>query len=298
MEAFITNSNAKSIVYNLDVNTIDVEGEIFRIEFKWFSIYEVKGLLAFKLLFEDPEKFFQQYKKRKAIDTKQYIFEGKLPSYHLKPNCERLLSRFHNYKIPDEIKAQGDGKIAEFRLWFAENMDSLEKDPAFFLERMRMRFNLSVRPEVVDYENSGVETVENLNLEELDKRISELIENANHFYISDLKNTTILNHFGKFAFIYRTRKSPNPNNSGYSDEEIWKVLQKFDNTYKTPIITLLREYYRIKYNPEIKFEGKLLEQLGFQPCNQCENDYYRELQQMPFAEKLKRDLENIIKQYK
>ena len=144
-----------------------------------------------------------------------------------------------------------------------------------------MRFNLSVRPEVVDYNNSGVETVDNLNLEELDKRITELITNANNFYISNLKNKIILDHFGKFAYIYRNKKIPTPNNSGYSNEDIWAILKIFDETYKTPIIKLLREYYRIKYNPEIKFEGKLLEQLGFKNCNQCQSDYYENLPQNP-----------------
>lgn len=48
MEAYIINSNAKSIVYNLDVSSIDTSKEIFRINFKWFSGYEIKGLLAFR----------------------------------------------------------------------------------------------------------------------------------------------------------------------------------------------------------------------------------------------------------
>lgn len=297
MEAYITNSNAKSIVYNLDISSIDTSKEIFRIAFKWFSEYEIRGLLAFRLLFENPELFFQQYVKRKPIDNKQYIFEGKLPSYHSNPNCGRLLSKFHNYKIPEEIKILGDEKINEFRRWFVENMDSYEKDPNFFVERMRMRFNLEKRPEVVNYDNSGIETIENLNLEELDKAITSKINEAEFFYKSSEKNKIILDNFGKFAFIYKERKTPKNNNTNYSNEEIWDVLQKFEQEYKGPIIKLLREYYRVKYNPEIKFEGKLLEQLGFNLCSQCLNDANKPKSENEKMEDLAIKIRKIMDEY-
>ncbi|SDO42156.1 hypothetical protein SAMN04487951_12623 [Vreelandella arcis] len=32
---------------------------------------------------------------------------------------------------------------------------------------------------------------------------------------------------------------------------------------------LLEEYFRIKFNPELKFDGNLLEYLGFIPCKSC-----------------------------
>lgn len=272
MEAYITKANAKNIVFNLDFSVIDTKIEIFRIEFKWFSGYEIRSILAYRLLFENPELFFQKYIKKKAVDTKQYIFENKLPSYHSNMDCGRLLSKFHNYKIPEEIKKQGNDKINEFRIWFIENIESFEKDSEFFAERLRMRFNLERTPEVVNYENSGVETFNNLNVEELDKAIINKIENAEKFYNQSEKNKIILDNFGKCAFIYKEKKVPTNNSTGYSNQEIWEVLKTFDTAFKEPIISLLREYYRVKFNPEMKFEGKLLEQLGFLHCNQCQND--------------------------
>lgn len=276
MEAYITNANAKKLVYNLDMNSIDIDKEIFKINFKWFNQYEIKSLLAFRLLFEDPKLFFEKYEKRIPVDTKQYIYEGKSPSYHYYDECPRLLSQFNNYKIPEEIKDQGDDKIAEFRFWFIENIDSLETTPDYFYERLRMRFKLIQSPEVVNYKNSGVENFDNLNLDELENRIITLIEHANEFYLSSEKNRIILDHFGKSSFIYKEKKNPNSNNSGYSNKEIWDVLRKFDTEYKSPIMHLLREYYRVKYNPDIKFEGILLERLGYKLCAQCESQHLKD----------------------
>lgn len=293
MDAYITKSNAKNIVFNLDVSVIDTKKEIFRIEFKWFSGYEIRSILAYRLLFENPELFFQKYIKKKAVDTKQYIFENKLPSYHSNMDCGRLLSKFHNYKIPEEIKEQGNDKINEFRIWFVENIESFEKDPEFFAERLRMRFNLERRPEVVNYENSGVETFNNLNLDELDKAIVNKIENAEKFYNQSEKNKIVLDNFGKCAFLYKEKKVPTSNTTGYSNQEIWEVLKTFDTEFKEPIISLLREYYRVKYNPEMKFEGKLLEQLGFLHCNQCQNEILNERANESPAVKM----ENFLKEW-
>lgn len=298
MEAYITKSNAKNIIFNLDVSVIDIQKEIFRIEFKWFSGYEIRSILAYRLLFENPNLFFQKYLKKKAIDTKQYIFANKLPSYHSNENCERLLSKFLNYKIPDEIKEQGDEKIMEFRAWFIENIESFEKDPVFFAERLRMRFNLEIRPEVVNYENSGVQTFNNLNMEELDKLIVKKIENSESFYNQSEKNKIVLDNFGKCAFLYKEKKVPTSNNTAYSNQEIWEVLKEFDTEFKEPLISLLREYYRVQYNPEMKFEGQLLEQLGFLHCNQCENEILNKSANESAEVKMQKLFESMIKGYK
>jgi hypothetical protein len=96
MKAYITNSNSKRIVYKLDLENIDVNEEIFHIEFKWFSKYEIKGLLAFKLLFQNPEEFFRKYKPRKAIDTKQYVFEGQASAHHKAEKEKALPGKLHS----------------------------------------------------------------------------------------------------------------------------------------------------------------------------------------------------------
>ena len=294
MDAYITKANAKRLVNNLDISTIDINKEIFKIEFKWFNDYEVRNLLAFRLLFENPIVFFEQYIVRKAVDTKQYIYEGNLPSYHYSSDCGRLRSTFNNFKIPEEIKCQGDNKIAEFRIWFIENIESLENNPDFFMERMRMRFNLEVRPEAVNYSNSGVNDFYNLNLNELESQITSLIIRANEFYTSSVEIQVILSNFGKISYIYKNKKSPNHNSTGFSNSAIWNVLEKFDINFKEPIIQQLREYYRVKYNPEMKFEGELLSQLGYKLCKQCEKEYYKDYNEKSLPEKLKMEIESNL----
>jgi len=279
MKAYITNSNSKRIVFRLDLENIDVNEEIYHLEFKWFSKYEIKSILAFKLLFKNPEEFFIKYRKKKILDTKQYIYEGQSPAHHLTPDCERILSSFHNYKIPEEIKEKGEEKIKEFREWFKEHSYLMEDAMDLFLERMRLKFGLKEKPEIVNYNNSGVEVIDNLNLEELETEINNKIEKTNDFYKSSRKIKIILDNFGKSSFIYKNKKEPYNNETEYGNEEIWEVLREFENEYKNPITFFLREYYRVKYNPELEFEGTLLEQLGFEPCHQCYDwDYISEFE--------------------
>ena len=42
-----------------------------------------------------------------------------------------------------------------------------------------------------------------------------------------------------------------------------------DDTFKQPLKNLLIEYYRLKFNPDIKMDGKFLEALGFKECSCC-----------------------------
>jgi hypothetical protein len=60
------------------------------------------------------------------------------------------------------------------------------------------------------------------------------------------------------------------NDTEFSDEDIKTFLENYDDKYKKPIIHYLREYYRIKYNPDLAMESYLLDTLGFQPCNVCQ----------------------------
>jgi hypothetical protein len=54
--------------------------------------------------------------------------------------------------------------------------------------------------------------------------------------------------------------------------EIKEFLKKYDVQFKIPAKDLLIEYFRVKFNPELKFEGKLLEQLVFKLCGLCYNE--------------------------
>lgn len=276
MKAYITNSNSKSIIYHLDTRGINVSEQIFRISFKWFNRTEIRNLLAFKMLYENPVAFFKHYKKKESLDTKQFIFEGQSPAYHSSADCEKVRSSFNNYRLPDEIVKRGDDEIIEFRNWVLKNRHLLEDKQDLFLERARWKFNLETRPEAIYYGNSGVEIVEDLNLEDLERVIENKINEANEFYASSKKHRIILDTFGHYAYIHKKEEQPRSNNTNYSNEEIWTVLKEFDEEYKTPIMFHLREYYRVKFNADLVFEGTLLAQLGFRSCSTCNSRVIRE----------------------
>ena len=46
-------------------------------------------------------------------------------------------------------------------------------------------------------------------------------------------------------------------------------LYIWHNEYKNQLKDLLKTYFRVKFNGDLKFEGHLLVQLGFKPCRQC-----------------------------
>lgn len=232
------------------------------------------------MLFKNPEQFLKMYEYQEPIDKKKFVFEGQSPAFHTNENCDKILSNFYNIKLPERIKAEGHEKIEEFRLWFKENYDLFIDKPDIFVERMRLRFKLEEKIEAVDYKNSGVDMIENLNLLELDKKIENLIEKSYDYINSSQKIKVILENFAQISFIHKEKKSPYNNPTRYSNEEIWAVLKEFDERFKTPIIFLLREYYKVKYNPNLAFEGKLLQQLGFNHCTSCQNkEFVREYEQ-------------------
>ena len=147
---YITSSNAKSIIHKIDLDDIEIDKRIYKIDIKWFSPYEVKSLLAFKLLYEDPIMFFQKYTKRQNIDTKEFVYEGISPAYHYSISCNRMLSDYLNYRLPKEIKERGDKVIEEFRRWFKEHKDVLEDNPDQFLDKMQEKYNFKEKPKIKD----------------------------------------------------------------------------------------------------------------------------------------------------
>ena len=61
-----------------------------------------------------------------------------------------------------------------------------------------------------------------------------------------------------------------PNPTQYSEEDIKKVL-RYVHSRKMDIIKELKNLYLKTNNPELKFDRKLLDVLGFEPCAMCYN---------------------------
>ena len=66
-----------------------------------------------------------------------------------------------------------------------------------------------------------------------------------------------------------SRKAVKDNDTGINDKEIREILLKLEFDVKDPLKQLLVNWYRAKQNPELKFDGKILDQLGFKACPRC-----------------------------
>lgn len=201
--AYLTKSNSLKIIARIDFKQIgNLEGEVYIKPIYFFSDYEKKNLLGLKELLKDPEKFIREYYI--PIETKDsfiYIFEGGQPAYHFKSDCERLNSNYKNFEIPQEILDKGKDEVLKFRAWFKENQYLLDK-PDVFVARIQMAFGVVMNPKAIDYENSGVEEKENLNLEELEKRINKYIFDAGQYFNNaNQEKKEIIRRFQKYTFL-------------------------------------------------------------------------------------------------
>lgn len=277
--AYLTKSNSLKIIARIDFKQIgNLQGEVYKKPIYFFSDYEKNNLLGLKELLKDPETFIQEfYVPIENTDNLRYVYEGGKPAYHAKPDCERLNSNYRNFEIPEEIREKGKDEVLKFRSWFKENQYLLEK-PDVFVARLQMAFGVTMNPKAIDYENSGVEVKENLNLEELERRINKYISDAGQYFNNaDQEKKDVIRRFQKYTFLAYSNKDIQNNNTRFSDETIKKFLKQYDVHFKRPIKDLLIEYYRVLHNPDLKFEGNLLEQLGFRPCGACHNENFDQI---------------------
>lgn len=269
MAAYITSANMLRIIRQTDIVTADIEGTVYKKPIYLFSRFEEKSLIAIQELISDTERFLSEiYNRVEVVDRMKYVFEGKKPAYHNDLNCERLNSNFKNFEIPEEIKEKGTEEIMRFRNWFKENYSLLER-PDVFEMRLHMAFGVLINPKAINFTNSGPAELENLNLEQLEEKIDGLLKEAGRFYYKSEMHQTIIRKFGKYTFLAYKDDEIQRNDTRYSDNEIKAFLRNYDEQFKKPLKNLLIHYYRVKLNPDLKMEGKLLEQLGFVPCGNC-----------------------------
>ena len=273
--AYITTSNSKGIIKKIDFRNVYFDGEVYKKPIEdFFSRYEEQSLLAIQELLKNPERFFKDYfMVLNKTDSYQYVFENITPAYHKSINCPRLHSSFQNFKIPDEIKEKGVNEIVKYRAWFKDVQYLLEGDDKnkieLFKDRCRREFKLSLPPEIIIIKNSGSFEINDMDLDSIESKIDDLLTEAKIFYDSSEKHTIILSSFSKLTFLANSSNPIYGNTTEYSDKEVKELLAQYAEDFKHPLMHLLREWYRIKYNPELKFEGKLLQQLGFKACGTC-----------------------------
>ncbi len=289
--AYITKSNYKRILRKINLNDIpDIVGDVYKKPIYFLSKWETKYLLFMQSLLKEPEKFaIEVYHPIVNQDTFHYVFESEQPpSYHSNKSCERLTSKFKNFEVPFEIKervcekAEKEGKTAEeieklekqqvavFRSWFKENFELFKSDTEGFLKKLDIRWNVQRNVNEVEKDNTGVESIENLDLSQLEIEIDKVISEAGRYFVNNTDKQPIIRRFQKLTFLAYRKGNIDINDTQLSDDELRAFLLEYDTKFKKPIKELLIQYYRVKYNPDLSFEGHLLERLNFRSCSVCD----------------------------
>jgi len=256
---YITKSNFESIIHDLgakDSASVDYS-KLYTKDLSFiFSTKEMRPLFNIMKSYEDVDFLKDMFiKVQPKKDTQSYVFEGGAPAYHYHSDCPRLHSKFQNLKIPPEIKHSG--RAYKFRDFCKKNMDLLDNNPEEFYKKMDAVFILKNPPEYLEYANSGLQNIENMDLEQLCREMDNLLEDAKNFMNRNESTYKTIKALGYGTHVVEEAKNPgNP-------------LHTWHNKFKVNLKKFLKAYYRVKLNPELKFDGKLMEQIGFHPCSHC-----------------------------
>jgi len=291
--AYITKANAKRIITRISfTNFEDIDGDVYKKPIFFLSSWERKNLLLMKSLLKEPEKFaIEMYEPIVIKDKYRYVYETEdAPAYHYDITCENLHSDFKNFEIPNEIKIRAKekalfegkneveinkavkDKVCEFRRWFKKNLRLFYHEPDKFLLKLEVRWNIKRRINEIELENSGIEFVDNLCLNDLEAEIDKFLRQAAKFFNGNADKQEIIRRFQKLTFLAYTPENIKINDTDLTDDDLKRFLKQYDTQFKKPVKKLLIEYYRIKYNKNLSFDGKLLESLNFKPCSCCQRN--------------------------
>ena len=275
-KVYITNGNFKKIISPFNFKGIAYGRRDFFIDIQDFDITLLKRILstpelalldAYREILADLKEGLAMYTKVKKQDTHKYVYEGTAPAYHFSHECERLRSDFTNYEIPEIIKDDAE-KILKFRVVFKECIALIKNGK---IDVATNRINSAMGwpygyPSIadIDFKNGGAIEFENANLEDVIEKINQILFDAEIFRNSEPNVKDIIDHLG-----YGTHKRKEIKDQNHP-------LYKWHN-YKTELKHVIQTYFRVKLNPELKFEGEILDELGFRPCSFCSNTNFENL---------------------
>ena len=280
---FITQSTFNIIVGQVDIDKIPKE-------FLGISIYDktkidylyknqFKTILAHKYLSENPDKLAIYKKNTQDHRSKNYfLIKISNPKFHLFADCESIRHRFENMVIPQDIREKGDDIIDEFRNYLLNEFGKFSAEryselTELIVTKVNAKFKVNLSSNEIDIQNksnTGSKKAKDLSLEELESKILKFAED----YIDLCVNYPDI--FPKFTLQAFLSKKPehfkflpiNYNNTNRK-AEFFKILKDFYDKIQIPTYEYLKQYYMVSFNPELKFEGRLLEQLGLKVCLKC-----------------------------
>ncbi len=268
---YITNSKAKQILKEIrPVNRFSdaVLDRLYKSKVNHIlSRPEMAALQTIRDFYDQDNFSMDVYQKIDARPEKgsMYVFNSKKsPSYHRCGSCSALTSTFENYMIPASIKSRGEEEVEKFRSFFIENLKMLRDKPDVFHIKLKSTFHFKDPVEHVCIGNSGIHEMENIDLQELEGKIDRLLIDAEAFKTKDKETEKIIRDKG-----YGTHKELRICAGREERKKEYETLYEWHSKYKGGLKYLLGEYFRVKLNPELKFESLLLDQLGFVPCKKC-----------------------------
>lgn len=256
---FITNSNTNKFqIKNSKRSNTEIYKSLYDLPLNFmFSYPELSLLQVYKEVCKSHNDKLVVYRKiEQKEDTDRFVWEGGAPAYHKTSTCHVLHSDFLNLEIPAEIQGQGKQSITRYRTFVKQNSKLLKENESSFIDKLEARFMLKNRPKSITHQNSGSNECKNFNLEELKRTIDGVINSAQSYMKSDKETSGIIENKG-----YGTHKVKEAKIEGHP-------LHRW-HQYKVELKHLLKEYYQVRFNPELKFERTLLDQVGFIACKHC-----------------------------
>lgn len=265
---YITNFHSELATTNLKIDKLElVEDEVLS-RVKVLSKEEKLQIFAYKKLLANDEDLVQIYKPI-SKRTSKFVTTTQNPRYHTDKNCKVLNNDFISYTIPPSILKKGEEDVAKYRKWFKQNKALLESDPSTFYDKQKEAFNTSEKLESVKFDNSGVTEIENLSIEEIEAYLEKLITDYDTFISSESTAKAISLNSEKAKYLVGAgTKYVKYAETGLDKDSVIDILKKY-LAMKKDTIKYLQMYYRVKLNPDLSIDTKLLEGLGFLECPYC-----------------------------
>ena len=270
--SYITNGNFKKIINSFGLKNGIYGPKEFYLNFKDFnydllrkilSIPEMTLLCMYKEILADLEEGISIFRKIETKDDFRFVYARNKPAYHADKYCKKLHSDFQNYELPDRLKLDREG-AEKFRKIFKENLFYIENNKP---DVAKIRINSAMGWEMeyqcispVEFINSDSIGFEEYDLEILKKRIYQIMLGAEKFRSSSVEVKKYIDNLG-----YGTHKC--------KEREIIDHPIYVWHKMKIDLKNTIQTYFRVRLNPDLKFDGSLLDQLGFRPCSMCGGDH-------------------------
>lgn len=266
VHAYVTRSTFNRLAgQNIELITSPPSAAVFSAIFhrslvEILSTAEALRVYSIKLMVEHQ---FAMVRVARKYSSRKYVFKVAPPKFHRSETCEYLQSDFFNYQVPPEIKALGEDKIKEFQEFCDANKALLrDGDSEKFWLHAGAHFRVKIQNIVeIHYANSGVQELGALTVEELRKRIEELLDEA----------TAILEDRSVGSKIRDVRYAPTKRKaiSCLRDPGAKAPVERLFDLKRQIFDALLEMYMKQAGAKGFVLPEEILSQAGLEPCRGC-----------------------------